>query len=469
MIFHLLLQVLKSVDSGNLRLQFNSSNDHSRKQYPMKSLSFVVSILLFTSPVMANGLFGSEVSLKTLAQQTPDSEKFYLSFEAFSVVSDEFVEFPSVGSLNNPASGSPPGFSGDLVNVAIDFGEDFVEINFDNSPPYSLLAPGQEKTYVFTFDQDVELEISSATIDTAVTTLALEAEDVRFEGNELSVKVSGLSFDTSTFVRVNLLSGNAGAISIRDSETPNFDRVIDFGSVQEPQSMEHKLVIGNDSQAVLELSISEVSAGDVVAIDSFVIVEDSCTSDALAGGDECELTVRFVPPSIGTFSGSFIVSSAEEEPIIFVLSGIGTGSPVPQIRVTDSAAPEDDLQVYFGAVVKVTDSVQSITIHNEGGAELLIGKLAVENELTEPFTISEDQCSLQTIDPGASCSIKLTFVPMTLGDFSDTFNVPSNDPDVAFTNHPQVMGKVLAIVNRAISTYLINKAGFKISQLTQVR
>ena len=31
-------------------------------------------------------------------------------------------------------------------------------------------------------------------------------------------------------------------------------------------------------------------------------------------------------------------------------------------------------------------------------------------------------------------------------------------------NHPQVMGKVLAIVNRAISTYLINKAGFKISQ-----
>ena len=31
-------------------------------------------------------------------------------------------------------------------------------------------------------------------------------------------------------------------------------------------------------------------------------------------------------------------------------------------------------------------------------------------------------------------------------------------------NHPQVMGKVLAIVNRAISTHLINKAGFKVSQ-----
>ncbi len=31
-------------------------------------------------------------------------------------------------------------------------------------------------------------------------------------------------------------------------------------------------------------------------------------------------------------------------------------------------------------------------------------------------------------------------------------------------NQPQVMGKVLAIVNRVISTYLINKAGFKISQ-----
>ena len=29
---------------------------------------------------------------------------------------------------------------------------------------------------------------------------------------------------------------------------------------------------------------------------------------------------------------------------------------------------------------------------------------------------------------------------------------------------PQAMGKVLAIVNRAISTYLINKAGFKVSE-----
>ena len=31
-------------------------------------------------------------------------------------------------------------------------------------------------------------------------------------------------------------------------------------------------------------------------------------------------------------------------------------------------------------------------------------------------------------------------------------------------NHPEVMGKVLAIVNRAISTCLINKAGFNVSQ-----
>ena len=33
----------------------------------------------------------------------------------------------------------------------------------------------------------------------------------------------------------------------------------------------------------------------------------------------------------------------------------------------------------------------------------------------------------------------------------------------------QAMGKVLAIVNRAISTYLINKAGFKFQKHIQVR
>jgi hypothetical protein len=31
-------------------------------------------------------------------------------------------------------------------------------------------------------------------------------------------------------------------------------------------------------------------------------------------------------------------------------------------------------------------------------------------------------------------------------------------------NHPQVIGNVLGIVNRANSTYLINKAGLKVSQ-----
>ena len=34
----------------------------------------------------------------------------------------------------------------------------------------------------------------------------------------------------------------------------------------------------------------------------------------------------------------------------------------------------------------------------------------------------------------------------------------------ALANHPQVMGNVLRIVNCAISTYLINKAGFKVAQ-----
>lgn len=122
--------------------------------------------------------------------------------------------------------------------------------------------------------------------------------------------------------------------------------------------------------------------------------------------------VRFTPTSIGALSANFVVSGIGSESIRFVLHGIGTGSSVPQIMLSDSGTPADDLRVPFDSMAAATSSINSITVLNEGTAILRIGSIAVENVLSEPFSIAEDLCSLQAIDPGMSCTIEVMFSPI---------------------------------------------------------
>lgn len=149
------------------------------------------------------GLNGTELSLRTLFQATPMSTPIITSFERTVAVSSSTVEFPDVASLFNPGSNVPPGFA--LVNVAIDVGNDYVEIDFDNSGAHTRFASSFENTYVFRFDSAAVVDITGAQINTDVTTLGLAPSDVRFTGNELFINVDSLSFNPTTFARIDLL------------------------------------------------------------------------------------------------------------------------------------------------------------------------------------------------------------------------------------------------------------------------
>lgn len=157
------------------------------------------------APIPAHaGLVGTEVSLRTLAQSTPSSTPFITSFERSVIVSATNVEYPDVASLFNPGSSVPPGFARSLVDVAIDVGNDYITIDFDNAGR-SRYASGYENTYIFKFDSPAIADITSAEIDTTVTSLGLSLSDVRFAGNELFINVESLSFNASTFARINLI------------------------------------------------------------------------------------------------------------------------------------------------------------------------------------------------------------------------------------------------------------------------
>jgi hypothetical protein len=87
--------------------------------------------------------------------------------------------------------------------------------------------------------------------------------------------------------------------------------------------------------------------------------------------------------------------------------------------------------VPFGDVTVSNTLDQTITVENDSGANanLVIGNIAQANPLAAPFSIAADTCSGQTLTPGSACSLTIRFAPTAAGSFTDSFDIPSNDPD----------------------------------------
>ena len=160
-------------------------------------------MVLFFSIIQTShaGLLGTTLSLDTVFQRTLTSPVIPLSFSTTATVIEPGIEFPSVASL---LVSNPNGFV--LADTAINAGDDFLEIDFDNATNISHFDAAIQNTYVFTFDSVATPSITDASIDTSITTLGLTDSDVTFSGNQLFVNVEGLGFDTSTFARINLSS-----------------------------------------------------------------------------------------------------------------------------------------------------------------------------------------------------------------------------------------------------------------------
>lgn len=167
-------------------------------------IASLVVLLPLTVAAGDGGLLGSTLSLRTIAQATPDSEAIVSSFPALAIVDVGRVEFPDVESLSITSAPLPENFSRYLVNVSIDAGADYIEIGFHDAGPPSYFAPAHLNTYVFTFESEQAIFFRGARINRFVTTLGLDDEDVWFVGNELYVNVEGIPYDETSFVRIDL-------------------------------------------------------------------------------------------------------------------------------------------------------------------------------------------------------------------------------------------------------------------------
>jgi hypothetical protein len=220
------------------------------------------------------------------------------------------------------------------------------------------------------------------------------------------------------------------AITVTDSVSPTTDLLVAFGNVTVSALASQTVTIKNSGSA--NLTIGAIGSSNGLAA-PFAITSDSCSNQTVIPAAACTLTVAFTPASAAVFTDSFSVPSNDpsKSTVTMNVSGTGAAAPMPNISVTDAVLPSNDLMLPFGTITAGSTAAQTVTIKNSGNADLMMGSIGSIDALAAPFMVQTDTCSGKTLVPSASCTMALEFSPTTLGAFTDSVSIPSNDPDQA--------------------------------------
>ncbi|VAX15553.1 hypothetical protein MNBD_NITROSPINAE04-365, partial [hydrothermal vent metagenome] len=71
----------------------------------------------------------------------------------------------------------------------------------------------------------------------------------------------------------------------------------------------------------------------------------------------------------------------------------------------------------------------TVIIHNNANRSIDIGTIGGLDPLESPFTITDDACSDTTLPNHTDCSIMVEYCPTDSGPHTDTFDLPSSDPN----------------------------------------
>ena len=188
---------------------------------------------------------------------------------------------------------------------------------------------------------------------------------------------------------------------------------VNFGTIEAGQTGEQTITIENTGTA--DLAITNIEGeGDVAGL------RFDTTMFTVAPGGSRTVTVTFPSSTAGTFSGNITISSNDPKNGTSTLSVsvIVQPLPVPVIAVQQTA-------IDFGTV-EVAQTVQkTFTVENTGTAPLEI--TGIESDVSGlTFTPS-----MFTLEPDGSQTVTVTFPSSTVGTFSGSITISSNDPDRA--------------------------------------
>ena len=186
---------------------------------------------------------------------------------------------------------------------------------------------------------------------------------------------------------------------------------VNFGTIEAGQTGQRTIAIQNTGTAPLEITGIESDVSGLMFTPSMFTLEPNGSRT---------VTITFPSSTVGTFSGNITISSNDPDRATRTLSVsvIVQPLPVPVIAVQQTA-------IDFGTV-EVAQTVQkTFTVKNTGTAPLEI--TGIESDVSGlTFTPS-----MFTLAPEGSRTVTITFPSSTVGTFSGSITISSNDPDRA--------------------------------------
>jgi hypothetical protein len=126
------------------------------------------------------------------------------------------------------------------------------------------------------------------------------------------------------------------------------------------------------------------------------------------------------------------------------------GSSSAQIRFGHTAVNEADgywavdnvwtlcepPQLHFKGRLMETTAPESVEVRNEGFSDLVVSSVVITGADSGDFSIQSEDCTLQSLAPGTSCLVDVTFTASSYGAKSATLSISSDDPDTPTVNVP---------------------------------
>jgi hypothetical protein len=185
---------------------------------------------------------------------------------------------------------------------------------------------------------------------------------------------------------------------------------LDFGKVKTGTNTATKVV------TIKNTGLSDLKI-DTISLSGDSSFDQTNTCSTIAKGASCTVSVTISPATFGIKTGTLNIPSNDPKKPVLSVKLKGTASP-PSVSISPTNI------VFRSVATGATSAEKKITIKNIGVSDLNITSVAVEG-VSSPFA-QTNSCGV--IVKGGSCTVTVTFAPVSTGSMIDTIDIVSDDP-----------------------------------------
>ncbi len=209
---------------------------------------------------------------------------------------------------------------------------------------------------------------------------------------ELRASVNGYGFTAG-------LSGEGGRAVIEATPNPVEFGALTVGATGAAQTV----TITNSGNIPAGFFIGIVAGGDSA---SFQLLSENCTGAELMPAASCTAKVRFRPQDAGPKAAYMAFFGDNDGGAMVGLKGEGVA---PAVTLAP-AAFDFGLQAAGGK-----SDAHSFAVRNDGTTPLELGAVSIVGADLDQFALAGDECTGETLAPGAECLVRVRFTPDSAG------------------------------------------------------